>query len=129
LYHNCGVAQRTNGRADLAIADFDRTVQTDPRYFEAYNNRACRFLNRQDCARAIKDFDGANRLHSNYPNAYSGRARACRALGQRAKADADAAKARQAAAKQMAAGARWVGSSKPCAACSGRARCSASASS
>jgi tetratricopeptide (TPR) repeat protein len=68
----------------------------DPQYFAAFNNRAYILLSRQEFNKAMKDFDEAIRLHPDYPSAYNRRAQAYRALGQQAKADADAAKARQA---------------------------------
>ena len=38
-YYNRGISYRETGKLDLAMADYTRAIELNPKYFEAYNNR------------------------------------------------------------------------------------------
>src|SRR6185437_7179 len=56
-YAERGKARRTKGDADGAVADFDQTLQLDPKNGEVYFNRALAHRDRGDGERAAKDFE------------------------------------------------------------------------
>ena len=67
----------------------------------AYNGRGVAHLRLKQYAEASADFDAAIRLYPGFIDAYVNRSAARRAAGDQAGADADAAKARELAAKTI----------------------------
>ena len=43
-YYNRGISYRETGKLDLAMADYTRAIELNPKYFEAYNNRGNLFM-------------------------------------------------------------------------------------
>jgi tetratricopeptide (TPR) repeat protein len=82
-----------------AIEQFTEALKRDPSLALAYNGRGYAKTRLRRYAEAIKDFDEAIRLNPNYANAYVNRSAARRLLGDKAGADADQAKAREALQK------------------------------
>jgi tetratricopeptide (TPR) repeat protein len=61
------------GDLDLAIADFDRAIEQDPDFAEAYINRGTAYGIKGDLNRAIAEFDLAIELDPAYAAAYYNR--------------------------------------------------------
>ncbi len=69
-------------------------MQTDPSLSLAFNARGYAYLRLKQYAKAISDFDRAIQLNPEYVNAYSNRAAAKKAAGDKPGADADLTKIR-----------------------------------
>jgi tetratricopeptide (TPR) repeat protein len=81
-----GDANRSAGKYDEAIDDYNQTIQVEPNYAAAYNNRGRSYYAKGDYDMAIADFNQAIALDPNYADAYNNRGRA-----YYAKADMDRA--------------------------------------
>ncbi len=79
-----------------AIDQFTAALKLDPSLSLAYNARGYCHFKLKHFAEAMKDFDEAIRLNANYANAYMNRSALKRVLGDKAGAEADQAKAREA---------------------------------
>jgi tetratricopeptide (TPR) repeat protein len=62
-YLNRGLAESQAGDHRAAIADFDATLQLNPKADKAWNNRAVSYVYLGDRAAALRDFDNAIRLN------------------------------------------------------------------
>ena len=60
-YYNRAISYRETGKIDLALADYNRAIELNPSYFEAYNNRGNIYMARGDNERALQDFDPLGR--------------------------------------------------------------------
>jgi tetratricopeptide (TPR) repeat protein len=60
--HNRGVSYAASGRMEEARVDFDRTIQLNPRYANAYYNRAELRYRQEDYAGAIEDYTQAIKI-------------------------------------------------------------------
>jgi tetratricopeptide (TPR) repeat protein len=74
--HNRGVSYAAAGRMDEAAADFDRTIQLNPAYTNAYYNRAELRYRREDYMGAIEDYSQAIKLGPADAAMYNGRGHA-----------------------------------------------------
>lgn len=87
------------GRAEQALADYDRAISLLPKQqyaaSTAFLERGDIYLQKSDLARAIEDFTEAIRLDPNYYEAYERRAKAFRSLGDNLNAQKDEDKARE----------------------------------
>jgi tetratricopeptide (TPR) repeat protein len=54
-YYNRGLAKQDKGDLDGAIADYNRAIELDPKYFFAYNNRGNAKKDKDDLDGAIGD--------------------------------------------------------------------------
>jgi tetratricopeptide (TPR) repeat protein len=70
-YYNRGISYRETGQLDLALADYNRAIEIDPKYFEAYNNRGVLYMSRGDNKRALQEFDRAIKINPKYALAHN----------------------------------------------------------
>jgi tetratricopeptide (TPR) repeat protein len=90
-----GSAYDSKTQYTRAIQDYDQAIRLKPGYALAFYDRGFSYFNNRQYDRAVQDFDQAIRFNSNDADALFARARAKQAMGDRAGADADSAKARQ----------------------------------
>lgn len=76
-------------RAELAIDDFTRAIETNPAYGRAYHLRGIAYATLGDLERAERDFDKAIELRPEYGAAYLSRANLLSEMGQDEKAKDD----------------------------------------
>jgi tetratricopeptide (TPR) repeat protein len=80
---------------DQALADFRRALEIRPDLAAALNGRGAILLKRRDYREAIRNFDAAIASKPKFAPAYANRAKARRALGDNAGAQADLRKAEE----------------------------------
>ena len=93
LANNDGFDSSDLGLYAEAISHYDKAIQLNPDYVDAYLNRGFAYKKLDQYQRAIQDYDKAIQLDRNYAYAYYIRGLAYHNLGQTAKAKADFAKA------------------------------------
>jgi tetratricopeptide (TPR) repeat protein len=81
-YLNRGNAYAERGFLDLAIADYNKSVENNPAFVFAYYNRGLVFLRQNHDELAIADFTKAITLNANFIPAYYNRADAYRKDGR-----------------------------------------------
>ena len=72
-----------------AIADFDKAIELNPKYADAYYNRGIAKRQLKQYKEAIADYDKAIKLNPKDANVYYNRGFAYRELGKKEEADAD----------------------------------------
>ncbi|MBN1128513.1 MAG: tetratricopeptide repeat protein [Chitinispirillaceae bacterium] len=72
-YCNRGIAWKSAGNLDSALADLDRAIAFDSLYAFSYGNRGEVFIRFGDFERALADFTRAISLDPNYASAYRNR--------------------------------------------------------
>ena len=87
--NNRGIAHRGLGNPDAAIDDYDRALELDANYRDAYNNRGIAEADKDDLEAAIEDFSTAIRLDPGFWHAYGQRGMVFWKLGRRAEAERD----------------------------------------
>jgi tetratricopeptide (TPR) repeat protein len=60
-------------RYDLAINDFTKAIDINPRYAEAYSKRGAAYINKGEYDKAISDSNKAIEINPNYAEAYGHR--------------------------------------------------------
>lgn len=63
-----GIAYLRLENADLAIINFDRAIELNPRRYISYLSRGLEYRDKKKYERAIADFDRAIELESKMPN-------------------------------------------------------------
>ena len=91
-FHAQGRQLIAEGKFAEAIAPLTQALKLDPSMALAFNARGYAHLILKHYTEAIADFNDAIRLNPLYANAYQNRASARRLSGDKAGADADAAK-------------------------------------
>ncbi|MDR1506838.1 MAG: tetratricopeptide repeat protein [Treponema sp.] len=84
-----GDANRSQGNYGQAIDDYNQTIQVEPNYAAAYNNRGLAYYHQRDYDRAIADFNQAITLDPAYADAWNNRGLAYYAKRDYGKALAD----------------------------------------
>lgn len=72
-YNNRADAYMSEGKYELAISDYDRSVMLNPRFAKAYNNRGVAYAKTGDLSRAVQNFAAAIDFDGQYANAYVNR--------------------------------------------------------
>lgn len=78
---------------DKAIEYYNKAIELDPDFADAYNNRGIAYRRKGECAKAIEDYNKAIELDPDYSEAYYNRGRAYRYLKEYDKAIEDYSKA------------------------------------
>ncbi|MFI9783783.1 tetratricopeptide repeat protein [Kitasatospora sp. NPDC051984] len=88
-YRRRGIGHHGQGRHDLALADFDRSVTLDPDRPEALHSRGRALITAERYEEALADLDRAVELDPDYAAAFATRGEARRLTGQYEEALAD----------------------------------------
>src|SRR6266705_3428708 len=73
-YNNRGNAYTSQGQYDLAIEDYDKSINLDPNFVKPLNNRGVAHKRKGELDLALKDFDAAINLDPRYADAFVNRA-------------------------------------------------------
>jgi len=88
-----GVAHHEKGQWDEAIADYNKAIEINPKYPEAYSNRGVAYDNKGQYDKAISDYTKAIEINPRLVEAYSNRGLAYDNKGQHDEAISDYTKA------------------------------------
>jgi tetratricopeptide (TPR) repeat protein len=88
-FYNRGMAYRSQGKLDRAIADYDEALKLKPAFADAWNERGVAHRQKGENMRAVADFDEAIRLKPDLIDAWFNRAGAWSSLGRFDRAIAD----------------------------------------
>lgn len=80
-FTNRGLAYKSKGLWDRAIADYDEAIRLMPELVFVFNNRGNAYYYKGQFDRAIKDFDEAIRLKPDFSEAFSNRGNVYRKKG------------------------------------------------
>ena len=58
------------GKFNEAIEMYDKTIEVDPKYLDAYINKGVCLNQLKKCDEALKEYDKAIKINKNYPMAY-----------------------------------------------------------
>jgi len=93
-HYNRGFNYYANGKYDLAISEFDKAIEANPMFAEAYNHRGIIYSNaKRQYDKAISDYTTAIKINPEHTLAYKNRAYAYMLKGQYDKAWDDVRKA------------------------------------
>lgn len=90
IYNNRGQAWRLKGAFDAALADHNKAIALNPKFYLAYNSRGIVWEIKGDLKKALEDFSKAIELNPNYPSAYYNRSGLYERMGKPEAAAADA---------------------------------------
>jgi tetratricopeptide (TPR) repeat protein len=82
FYHKIGTACLQKGEFDRAIFFFDKSLEVDPVYAEAYEKRGMTYSCKEEYDQAIADFNRALEINPRLGEVYSGRAKAYFSKGE-----------------------------------------------
>ncbi len=85
-YENRGVIYFNQGRFAEALADFNKSIDMDPKYFLTYTKRAWVYKQLHNHEAALADLERAEQLAPNFPDIYVMRGRIWMELGNHEKA-------------------------------------------
>lgn len=88
LRYNLALALKYAGRAPEALAEFDRTLEADPRHLKAIYERAALLMEAGRLEEALRGFEACLKLDPQDADARRNRARLLLALGRWAEAEA-----------------------------------------
>ncbi len=89
IYYNRGVVYNELGNPARAIGDYDRAIETNPRYADAYYNRGLAYISLDNFQQAIGDFDRAIEINPRFADAYNNRGAAYKDMGNLTRAMGD----------------------------------------
>jgi tetratricopeptide (TPR) repeat protein/S1-C subfamily serine protease len=72
-YLNRGVLYKEQQKPDLALADYSKAIEINPRYVAAYNNRGVLYKEQQKPDLALSDYNKAIKINPRYADAYNNR--------------------------------------------------------
>lgn len=72
-FNNRGHHYRQNNMLDQAMADYNRAIDLDDKYWLAYSNRGKVFFELNDNASALRDYNTALEIHPDHPQTLSNR--------------------------------------------------------
>src|SRR5881628_3640501 len=90
--YNRGNLLLNEGDLDGALSDFNKAVESDPRYVMAYNNRGIAKIAKGDQDGAMADFNEAIKIDPHHPEAYVNRGLLRLQQGMKAEAERDFAR-------------------------------------
>ena len=70
------------GQYERAIQDYNKAIQLNPNYAEAYNNRGWAYYCLKQYGKALKDFEKALELNPNFTLAKNNREVCLKAMGK-----------------------------------------------
>ena len=88
-YSARGYLHKESGKYRLALRDFDRALDIDAKFADAYNNRADVYLSIKQPEEAVGDLDEAIRLDHKFAIAYVNRSFAWTMMGRDTEAEED----------------------------------------
>jgi hypothetical protein len=89
IYYNRGVVYNELGNPARAIGDYNRAIETNPRYADAYYNRGLAYISLDNFRQAIGDFDRAIEINPRFADAYNNRGAAYKDMGNLTRAMGD----------------------------------------
>ena len=81
-FYNEGIGHYNNDKYDEAIERFEKAIEIDKNYADAYNYRGLAYRRKGEYDEAIKDYNKAIEIDENYVNAYNNRGYTYRRKGE-----------------------------------------------
>jgi tetratricopeptide (TPR) repeat protein len=88
-YLDRGFIYSQKGQYDKAISDYNKALEINPNYVEAYNNRANIYYKQGQYDKAISDYNKAIEINTSFSYAYNNRGNVYSMIGQYDKACPD----------------------------------------
>lgn len=88
-YYNRGIEYEAKGATDLAMADYSKAIELNPKHAKAYTNRGAAYDRKNDKDRALADYTKAIESDPNLWLPYFNRGQIYEGLGKREEALAD----------------------------------------
>ena len=82
LYNDRGVIYLKKTELDKALADFNKAIEINPRYYEVYHNRGIVYETKGEYDSAIKEYNKSLAINPKYVKAYDNRGRSSYGLGK-----------------------------------------------
>ena len=83
--YKAGVKLQRKGQLEAAVAEYDRAIELEPSFFQAYSNRGAAYTQLGRPELTVKDLDEAIRLRPTLAVSYSNRGMAHGAMGEYAR--------------------------------------------
>ena len=68
-----GIQYDDQGKYEMAINEYEKAIEIDPKYADSYNKRGLVYYNQKKYDQAIKDYTAAIELNPKYTDAYNNR--------------------------------------------------------